>query len=121
MTRIDAKTNLILRVPVVPSNRDKLLYFVDFNDNWNDCMHAGITVDRNPIERLLATYDNPFARHWNSKFYERYIAARIPAGLIPANARYLDVSIDMSKQNEGIHVREIGTHDLDVPRRPERG
>ena len=63
----------------------------------------------------MATYDNPFSRHWNSKLYERYIAARIPNQVIPANARYLNVVIDMTKQDSQINFREIGTHDLAVP------
>jgi hypothetical protein len=63
----------------------------------------------------MATYDNPFARHWNSKVNARYIAARIPSSLIPQDARFLDVKIDMSKQNMSIKFREIGTHDLDMP------
>ena len=112
---ISPKTNLELKVPVVPSGRDKLLYLVEYNDEWNGCMHTGITANGQKIERFMATYDNPFARHWNSKFYERYIAARIPAALIPANARWLSVRIDMSKQDEGIYFRQIGTHDLDMP------
>jgi hypothetical protein len=115
LSKINPKTNLELKVPVVPSGRDKLLYLVEHNNDWNGCMHTGITVNGQKIERFMATYDNPFARHWNSKFYERYIAARIPAGLIPANARWLSVRIDMSKQDQGIHFREIGTHDLDMP------
>jgi hypothetical protein len=47
--------------------------------------------------------------------YERYIAAYIPASVIPANARYLSVRIDMRTQDMGIHFREIGTHDAAVP------
>jgi hypothetical protein len=79
-------------------------------------MHTGIKVEGQPIERFMATYENPFARHWNSKFYNRYIAARIPASLIPSGRRWLSVIIDMSKQGEnGIYFREIGTHDLDIP------
>jgi hypothetical protein len=113
---IGPKTNLKLRVPVVPSGRDKLLYLIEHNNNWNGCMHNGITVNDKPIERFLASYDNPFARHWNGKIYERYIAARIPAELIPEDARYLNVKIDMSTQNLHIYFREIGTHDLDIPR-----
>ena len=115
LSKINAKTNLELKVPVVPSGRDKLLYLVEHNSNWNGTMHTGITVNGKPIQRFMATYDNPFARHWNSKLYERYIAASIPAALVAANARYLSVRIDMSKQDEGIHFREIGTHDVDVP------
>lgn len=68
-----------------------------------------------PIERFMATYDNPFSRHWNSKSYERYIATRIPKDYIPADARHLDVIIDMTKQDKEINFRETGTHDLAIP------
>ncbi|MCT7948266.1 hypothetical protein NG798_00470 [Ancylothrix sp. C2] len=116
---IKPNTNQELKVPVVPSGRDKLLYLVEHNSDWNGCIHNGITVNGKPIERFIATYDNPFARHWNSKSYQRYIAACIPADLIPATngfTTYLSVKIDMSKQNDGnINFREIGTHDLETP------
>jgi hypothetical protein len=115
IARINPYTNLELKVPVVPSGRDKLLYLIAGNDNRNLTMHTGITVNGMPIERFTATYDNPFARHWNSKPYNRYIAARIPADLIPGNTRYLSVRIDMRKQDTEILFREIGTHDLEVP------
>lgn len=119
LTRIPEKTNLELMVPVVWSGRDKLLYIVEHGSDWNGCMHNGITVNGQPIERLLATYDNPFARHWNSKSFNRYIAACIPAELIPKPrpdiTPHLKVKIDMSKQNGSIHFREMGTHDLEVP------
>lgn len=110
---ITGKSNFELRVPVLPSGRDKLLYLVDLNDTGNN-LHNGITVNNVPIERFLASYDNPFARHFTSKVYHRYIAARIPAGLVGKN-RYLSVRIDMSKQGSAIQYREIGTHDFDTP------
>jgi hypothetical protein len=116
LSKINPNTTLVLKVPIVPSGRDKLLYLIEHNNNWNGCMHTGIKVEGQPIERFMATYENPFARHWNSKFYNRYIAARIPASLIPSGRRWLSVIIDMSKQGEnGIYFREIGTHDLDIP------
>lgn len=115
LAMITPKTNLDLQVPVVPSDRDKLLYLVEHNNNWNGCMHNAITVNNKPIERFMASYDNPFARHWNSKFYERYVAARIPKDLVAQDARYLTVKVDMGTQNHKIHFREIGTHDLDTP------
>jgi hypothetical protein len=118
-TKIPEKTSLELLVPVVWSGRDKLLYMVEHNSNWNGCTHSGITVNDQPIERFLSTYDNPFARHWNSKSFNRYIAAYIPADLIPKPRPevipYLKVKIDMSKQNTALHFREMGTHDLEVP------
>lgn len=115
LARIPPNTNKLLKVPVVPSGRDKLLYLVEHNNNWNGCMHSGITVGGKRIERFTATYDNPFVRHWNSKRFERYVAARIPASLIPSGATHLDVRIDMTNQDAHIYFREIGTHDLDVP------
>lgn len=113
LAEITAKSNITLMVPAIPNGRDKLLYLVEHNNNWNGAMHNGITVNGTPIERFLSTYDNPFARHWNSKFYERYFAARIPAGLV--TDRWLKVKVDMSKQTNSIYFREIGTHDLDTP------
>ena len=125
LTSINPRTNLELMVPVVWSGRDKLLYMVEHNANWNGCMHAGIMVNDQPIERFLSTYDNPFARHWNSKIHNRYIAAVIPANLIPkptsdTNSRispttYIRVKIDMSKQENKLYFREMGTHDLELP------
>lgn len=113
--KIDRDTTLTLKVPVVPSKRDKLLYLIEYNNYKNGCMHTSISVNDQQIERFIATYDNPFARHWNSKSYNRYIAARIPAHLVQDDAQYLDVIINMKNQNDDIHFREIGTHDLEVP------
>jgi hypothetical protein len=116
MGRLINNSIYVLKVPVIPSGRDKLLYLIEHNSNWNGCMHRSIIINGTTIkERFLATYDNPFARHWNSKFYNRYIAARIPAKFIGPNAKFIDVVIDMTDQNNHIHFREIGTHDLDVP------
>ena len=117
--QIERSTNLEIMVPYVWSGRDKLLYIVEWNNNENGCMHNGITVNDQRIERFLATYDNPFARHWNSKSFNRYIAACIPADLIPKPTSeappLLKVKIDTSKQNDDIHFREMGTHDLEIP------
>lgn len=116
LSQIGPKTNLLLRVPVVANGRDKLLYMVERNQGDTRSAHSGITVNGQPIERLLDTYDNPFARHWNSKIFNRYLAARIPASLIPAGTRFISVRFDMSKQNgNGLRFREIGTHDLETP------
>ncbi|MCP3923907.1 MAG: hypothetical protein GY714_15115 [Desulfobacterales bacterium] len=114
LTKIEPKTNTELIVPFVSSGRDKLLYLVEHNNDWNGCMHRSITVNGKKIERFLSTYDNPFARHWNSKYFNRYIAARIPSKILPKTSGFLKVKIDMKKQNHGIHFREAGTHDLYV-------
>ncbi len=115
LSKILPQTKPLLKVPVVPTGRDKLLYAVDHNDNWACSLHVGITVNGEAIERFVTTYDNPFARHWNSKFYERYLAARIPARLTQG-LRFLDVQIDMMMQdNSNFYFREMGTHDFQVP------
>ncbi|MEM8641102.1 MAG: hypothetical protein AAGG51_20155 [Cyanobacteria bacterium P01_G01_bin.54] len=113
--RIPANSNALLKVPVVPSGRDKLLYLIEHDNTWNGCMHKGIMVNGQAIERFLASYDNPFARHWRGKAYQRYIAARIPASLINPAQRHLDVRIDITLQGYPIYLREMGTHDLDLP------
>ena len=105
-----------LEVPVLPNGRDKLLYLVEHDSDWNGVMHTAVRVGSTQVERFLSTYDNPFARHWTGKSWGRYIAARVPASVIPHGARFLDVQIDMSKQTRSIHMREMGTHDLDLPR-----
>lgn len=132
---INPKTNLDLRVPIVSSGQDKLLYVVVPNTSEfaNGGTHTGIQIAKigdkgQPIEeyvaveRFLASYENPFARHWNSRVTQRYIAARIPAELVPKPksdsnypVTYLSVRIDLSKQNEPLRLREMGTHDLEVP------
>ena len=66
------------------------------------------------IGRLRATFDNPFARHWNSKMYERYAAVFVPANLTVASG-FGNVQIDTGHQSENFKFREIGTHDLEVP------
>lgn len=104
-----------LVVPVVANGKDKLLFLIEHNNNWNGCMHNGIKVNGKDIERFIATYDNPFARHWNSKIYNRYIAARVPAELIGKDDRWLKVEVDMRGANHNIHFREMGTHDLVTP------
>ena len=109
---------------------------IGHNDNWNSCLHTGLSLKigdaYQPIERFLATYDNPFARHWNSKSYNRYLAARIPADMIVKALKLTDpndrmtqlisIKVDLTLQGEvskdfedRIYFREIGTHDLELP------
>ena len=111
----------VLQVPVIPNGRDKLLYLVnapqlkDETAYDNGLQLTGIRVNGQPVERFLATYDNPFARYWNSRPGCNYNAALVPAEMIPSGARFLSVEIDLSKQADDIKFREVGTHDLDVP------
>jgi len=116
LAEIPPGSYLELKVPVIPSGRDKLLYLVEHNNTPNGLMNSGITVNDQPVERFISTYDNPFARHWNSKSFNRYVAARVPRELIAADARWLSVRIGMRAQSgRPLYCREIGTHDLDTP------
>jgi len=98
-------------VPIVPSGKDKLLYLIEHNNQWDGGMHRGITVDGTPIERLRSTWDHPLARSINSKMYNRFLAAFIPESLT-LNKRFITVKIDM-KSDMGNHIffRESGTID----------
>ena len=111
----------LLQVPVIPNGRDKLLYLVnapqlkDEASYDNGLQFTALRVNGQPVERFLATYDNPFAHFWNSRPGCNYNAALVPAERIPADARFLSVEIDLSRQFDDIKFREVGTHDLDVP------
>jgi hypothetical protein len=107
-------TKVTINVPIVPSGKDKLLYIVESNPPNDNSSVTNITVGTTPIERFKSTYDNPFARHFNGKIYNRYIAAKVPKELVGATATFLTVTIDMGKQNTGLLFREIGTHDMYV-------
>jgi hypothetical protein len=102
-----------LMVPVVGNGKDKLFYIVEHNNNWLGTMHTSVKVNGTFVERLRTTYSNPFATHFNSKFYDRYMSCFIPKELIPEGATFITVDIDMSKQDKNIFFREAGTHDFE--------
>ncbi|MFZ4850717.1 MAG: hypothetical protein ACOYL7_16460, partial [Caldilinea sp.] len=84
ITRNLSQGGQALQVPVLPNGRDKLLYLVNapevvygvgsssstgvYQDVYspydNGLQLTGIRVNGQPVERFLATYDNPFARYW---------------------------------------------------------
>jgi len=111
---VSPQTTSRLMVPLVNSGRDKLLYVVGENNDPNRLAHDGVLVNGVNVGRLRASFDNPFARHWNSKMYERYAAVIIPARMITASG-FWTVQIDMGHQSDNFKFREIGTHDLEVP------
>ena len=52
-----------LYVPVIASGKNKLLYFVEHNNNWVGTMHGSVRVNNYDNERLRTSYHNPFATH----------------------------------------------------------
>jgi hypothetical protein len=101
-----------LIVPVVPNGKDKLFYLVEHNNNWNGLFHTAIYANGVQIERLRTTYVNQFSTHYNSKFRNRYAAAKIPKELLINGGNTVSIKIDMTYQNSEIYIREAGTHDL---------
>jgi len=106
-----AGSNFEVRVPVVNNGKDKIVYIVEHNNNWTGTQHGKVTINDQEVERFRTSYNNPFAVHHNSKLYNRYMATRIPAGLIQAGDAFVRLRIDMTISNHHIHFREIGTHD----------
>jgi hypothetical protein len=133
-------SNIIVRIPIVNSGRDKILYLVTHNDNWNENMKAvyifqksdvqpsisntkdltTVTVNdtsNNPMIRLdnfSITFNNPFSRHYNSSVYNRYIGTVIPARLITSNYIIIGLQLPIALDTTslmGTRIKHIGTHD----------
>lgn len=103
----------VLTVPVYSNGKNKLVYCNEHNANWVGTMHKSVKVNDKSIERFRTSYTNPFATHFNSKAYNRYMAAFIPATFIPAGATHIKLEIDMTEQDNNILIRECGTHDYE--------
>ena len=57
-----------LKVPVVPSGKDKIVYLTEYNADWFGTMHGSLTIKGRNVERFRTGYvNNPFATHINSK------------------------------------------------------
>jgi hypothetical protein len=101
-----------MRVPVVPSGKDKIIYMVEYNYNSTGVMHGEVFVKDQKIERFRTSWiNNPFAAHYNSKLYSRYLGTRVPASIIDSSDFLITLKIDL-RQSSSIHVREIGSHDI---------
>ena len=100
-------TSCVLYVPNIYSGKDKLVYFVEHNSNWDCGKHEKIYSQDTEIERLRTSYNNPFATHFNSKPFSRFMAARIPAYLTNTNL----LKITMQTGPEPFVFRECGTID----------
>lgn len=103
--------SIIIKLLVIPSGRDKLVYFVEHNNTWDSSSHISLKIGSVGIERLATSYTNPFATHHNSKPYQRYLAAKIPASVV-GTSTVLDLTFDMTGLSASFYVREIGTHDF---------
>jgi hypothetical protein len=102
----------VLRVPVIPNGRDKMVYLVEHNNNWVGTMHGEVWIGTNRVDRFRTSWNNnPFATHYNGKMYDRYMATIVPANLIQPTDKFIELRVDMSMSDHHIHIREAGTHD----------
>lgn len=117
--------NTTIVIPFVNSGRDKVFYIAEHNSNWGVGVTQITIINTNnkteePIQNLTTTFDNPFARHFNSKIYQRYYATIIPKEKISNNSKYLSITIHMPPtatddiiQTFGeLNFTEVGTHDV---------
>ena len=133
-------SNIIVRIPVINSGVDKILYLVTHNDTWNENMKAVYIFQKpdvqpsiannkdlttvtpaetlsNPMIRLdnfTTTFSNPFSRHYNSSVYNRYIGTVIPSNLITSNFIIVGLQLPVAfnaAHTMGTRIKHIGTHD----------
>jgi len=111
LSQFNAGSVVEVSVPVINSGLDKMVYLINHNDSWLGTMHGKVTVNGQPVERFRTTYSNPFATHFNSKFFDRYLATHVPASLIQQGDKFIRLKVDMSNCNNHLYFRELGTHD----------
>ena len=99
------------KIPVIPSDHDKLVYIIESNDDKQGIEHTSVTVNGTKIENFRTSYANPFATHYNSKQHSRYYAAKIPKKIIKSTDKFITININTSSNKDVIYVREMGTHD----------
>jgi len=128
------------KLPVINNNRDKLLYLNIVNTTENaNILNVYVSIDdpnplgnlssttifeetevytnlmnNNKIQKLnnfTTTYDNPFARYFNSHRGNRYISTIIPYNMITSNFIYIILQSQITT-GTSLTIREMGTHDL---------
>jgi hypothetical protein len=76
-------------------------------------MHGDVYANGQKIERFRTSWvNNPFESHYNSKLFSRYMGTRVPATLIKQTDKFLTLEIDLQENDEGIYLREVGSHDI---------
>jgi hypothetical protein len=104
-----------IRIPFVNSGRDKIFYIIEHNNSWGPGMiDVSIQVGSTwkIIGNLYTSFDNPFAIHFNSKIYQRYLGVVIPRTYLTGLTDFMSIRLNVP-YNSGSHFyfREVGTHD----------
>jgi hypothetical protein len=101
---------ITFRIPFVNSGRNKVFYIIEHNKFDYAGYTTYITINNINIGNLYTTFDNPFARHFNSKINNRYFGVIIPKEILPATNNYITVKFTITLESK-LYFREIGTHD----------
>jgi hypothetical protein len=115
LAQFKSNTTPEIRIPFVNSGRDKIFYIVEHNNSWGPGMiDIAIQVGSTwkIIGNLYTSFDNPFARHFNSKIYQRYLGVVIPKTYLTGLTNFMTIRLNVP-HNSGSHFyfREVGTHD----------
>jgi hypothetical protein len=110
------------RIPFVNSGKDKIFYLVEHNSNWGPTIIGLSIVKYNgtngdvviQLGNFYTSFDNPFARHYNSKLSQRYYGIVIPKEHLPTKGsssdNFLRLVITLPGGNNVVFT-EVGTHD----------
>ena len=73
-------------------------------------MHGNVKVNGQAVERFRTSYVNPFALHFNNQV-ATYMASSAPAELIKTGDKFLKLTLDLTDNDMGIQVLEVGSYD----------
>lgn len=114
LIRFPPNTQPVFQIPFVNSDKDKIFYVIEHNNNWGPGI-ISVSIQKTDntyqdIGGLYTTFNNPFSRHFNSKIYQRYYGVIIPKNLLPTNKNFITIRVSTPDGNP-FYVREVGTHD----------
>jgi hypothetical protein len=114
----------IIRIPFVNTQRNKIFYIIEINDNFGPSMN-GVEINTTPLSttatwqyigNVNTTFSNPFAIHTNSKIYQRYYGIVIPKQYLPVKGSSINDNFIQLRFTipTGVNFRfsEVGTHDV---------
>lgn len=117
--KIKENTNFRIRIPIIKSGKNKILYFISINRSLTfDVLQVSL-VDPDTssilikLDNLKSTYLNPFATHYNSKLLNSYRATIIPDSFIRPDSfgrTFITINLFLPTGSD-FYIRELGTHD----------
>lgn len=117
--KIKENINFRLRIPIIKSGKNKILYFISINRSLTfDVLQVSLVNPTSSsslikLDDLKSTYLNPFATHHNSKLLNSYRATIIPDSLIRRDLfgrTFITINLFLPTGSD-FYIRELGTHD----------